>query len=562
MRQGFSGKAFLIITVLLAIWLTVRLPLQAVEQDAILKTEANRMVEIPLTARRDYKDPFNQVTLDAIFTDPVGRELRVPGFWDGKNCWKVRYSSRVLGSHRFRSVCSEPGDPGLHGVVGVVEVVAYQGENLLFKHGALRVADDQRHFAHADGTPFFWLGDTWWMGLTQRLSWPGDFQALAADRRKKGFSVIQIVAGLYPEMAEFDEAGANEAGLPWERDHAHIRPEYFAAADRRMIYLAEQGFVPCVVGAWGFHLPWLGEDKLKQHWRYLIARWGALPVVWVAAGELRMPFYKSTTQVEDEKLQIDGWTDIIRYMHTIDPYHRLITTHPCRYARREVTDPSILDFEMNQGGHSSTGASYGILALECWREQPIMPVMCGESCYEGLEIPTPLPAAAARQAFWAHNINSGFAGHTYGANGIWQVNTRAHPYDAYPHAMKWGSMPWDEAMNLPGATQVSLGRRLIESLPQWHKLEPRPEWVAGGSEKCLPLCAAAGDQLRVVYLLSPGTVKLLSLKPGASYTATWFNPISGEKLADFTLSPDAEGNASSASPAADQDWVLLAISHP
>jgi hypothetical protein len=185
-----------------------------------------------------------------------------------------------------------------------------------------------------------------------------------------------------------------------------------------------------------------------------------------------------------------------------------------------------------------------------------MPVMCGESCYEGLVLPTPLPASAARQAFWAHNINSGFARHTYGANGIWQVNMPEHPYDAYPHAMKWGNMPWNEAMNLPGSTRLSVARRLIESLPLWHKLEPRPEWVAGDSDKLVPLCAAVGDQLRVVYMLTPGTVKLLSLTPGARYTAAWFNPISGEKLADFILVSDAAGNSSTASPAGDQDWVL------
>ena len=52
--------------------------------------------------------------------------------------------------------------------------------------------------------PFFWLGDTWWMGLTKRLLWPEGFKLLTADRVKKGFTVIQIVAGLYPDMVPFD----------------------------------------------------------------------------------------------------------------------------------------------------------------------------------------------------------------------------------------------------------------------------------------------------------------------------------------------------------------------
>jgi hypothetical protein len=38
------------------------------------------------------------------------------------------------------------------------------------------------------------------MGLTKRMPWPEGYQQLAADRIAKGFSVVQIVAGLYPDM--------------------------------------------------------------------------------------------------------------------------------------------------------------------------------------------------------------------------------------------------------------------------------------------------------------------------------------------------------------------------
>ena len=36
-------------------------------------------------------------------------------------------------------------------------------------------------------------------------------------------------------------------------------------------------------------MPWMGVEKVKQHWRYLIARYGAWPVVWCAAGEANLP---------------------------------------------------------------------------------------------------------------------------------------------------------------------------------------------------------------------------------------------------------------------------------
>src|SRR5260370_15976556 len=54
----------------------------------ILRTEAKVMVEIAFRASHSYRDPFNQVTLDVIFSDPQGRELRVPAFWAGAKVWK------------------------------------------------------------------------------------------------------------------------------------------------------------------------------------------------------------------------------------------------------------------------------------------------------------------------------------------------------------------------------------------------------------------------------------------------------------------------------------------
>ena len=158
-------------------------------------------------------------------------------------------ASGVPGTHHYTTECSDKSNGGLEGKTGTVEVVPYQGKNPLYRHGPLRVMDDHRHFQHADGTPFLWLGDTWWMGLCQRLHFPDEFQTLARDRLQKGFNVVQIVAGLYPDMPAFDPRGANEAGFPWTADYHTIRPEYFDAADRRIVSLVDAGLMPCVVGA-------------------------------------------------------------------------------------------------------------------------------------------------------------------------------------------------------------------------------------------------------------------------------------------------------------------------
>jgi hypothetical protein len=122
--------------------------------------ETNRLAEIAFIAQKEHGDPFNDVILEVVFTTPKGEQLRAPAFWSGGRKWRARYSSPQPGEHSFRTVCSDTADKGLHDVAGKVEIRPYRGDNLLYRHGSVRIAADHRHFEHLDGTPFFWLGDT------------------------------------------------------------------------------------------------------------------------------------------------------------------------------------------------------------------------------------------------------------------------------------------------------------------------------------------------------------------------------------------------------------------
>jgi hypothetical protein len=447
-----------------------------------VETPTNVMTEIAFTAHRSHADPFNEVTLDAVFTDPHGEKLRVPAFWDGGNSWKVRYASPLVGTHTFRTECSDAADDGLNGIEGRVEVRPYAGTNPLYLHGPLRVSDNHRYLEYFDGTPFFWLGDTWWMGLSHRLHFPDEFGRLAADRMAKGFNVIQIVAGLYPDMPPFDPRGANEAGFPWEADFKSIRPEYFDEADKRLEYLVDHGLTPCLVGSWGYFMRFMGPKDLKAHWRNLIARYGALPVVWCAAGEVSMGFYHERPSDHVAKDfsgdAIKDWTQVMSYLRTTDPFHRLITVHPSGSGsgRLEMHDPSLLDFDMLQTGHGESDVVPSTVdkVRASYACQPVMPVIIGEVSYEMLN--DSLPTEWTRRMFWLSLMN-GAAGHTYGANGIWQNNRTGDPHGLSPGGNSWGKIPWNEAMNLPGSSQVGYGKRLFLQYP-WQKFEPHPEWAS------------------------------------------------------------------------------------
>ena len=444
------------------------------------RTEANVPIEIVLAAKQVHDDPFNTVTLDVLFTDPSGAVRRVPAFWDGGAVWKARYASPLAGIHRWRGECNDVKDTGLHGAAGEWEVVPYTGDNPLFKHGQIRVAADKRHFEHADGTPFFWLGDTWWMGLCHRLKWPDEFKKLTADRKEKGFTVVQIVAGLYPDMHPFDPRGANESGFPWEKEYARIRPEYFDAADIRLRHLVDQGITPCIVGAWGYFLPWMGVEKAKMHWRYLIARYSAWPVVWCVAGEANLPWYLAKGFPYDDRELIHGWTEVARSIRASDPFHRLLTIHPTGIgplnARHAIDDTALLDFDMLQTPHGQREAVAPTLKAvkNSFEARPMLPVLNGECSYEMLM--DQIPAQWPRAMFWLCMLN-GAAGHTYGANGIWQCNRRGEPHGKSPHGGFYGVIPWDDAMNLPGSKQLGFGKKFLEEF-SWQQLSPAPESVA------------------------------------------------------------------------------------
>jgi hypothetical protein len=537
--------------------------------------EANRVAEVTLRSEKTYADPFNEITVDGVFTDPNGRQFRVPAFWAGGNLWRVRYASPVAGLHRFRSICSDTANLALHDVKGVVEVVPYSGNNPLFQHGPVRVAEDRRHFAHADGTPFLWLGDTWWMGLVKRLQWKEEFCELVRDRRDKGFTVIQLTAGLYGDLDQhFDERAEGDGGFPWTQDFARIRPEYFDAADARIMHLVDQGMSPCVVGSWGYWLPWLGERRMQQHWRNLIARWGALPVIWCVAGETSLPWYLSPSQDSAAKTLRTDWSRIVRYVQKIDPFQRLVTTHSkhATLSRDEIEDPTLLDFDLHQSGHSTLPEGQVEIALRSWKREPIMPSLSGEARYEKLTLkrewtsPTEgLPeqnglaeigARQARQAFWAHLLASGCAGHTYGASGIFQVNRTDWKFGQSFSGVDWGRLSWREAMNLPGSTHLSHAKRMLVTLP-WSEMTPTVTLAEGA------VVAATTSDGRYALILTihgkPFTVD--GAKVSRPVKARWFDPTTGEQIRIEPNPFDGNERPKLAAPglngAGDDDWVLI-----
>jgi hypothetical protein len=361
-----------------------------------------------------------------------------------------------------------------------------------------------------------------------------------------------------------DPRGENAAGNPWTENFETINPEYFNLTDLRIEWLIKEGLLPNMMPNWGYYMEFMGVDKLKKHWRYVIARYGAYPVVWNLCGEVSLPYY--LVDWTDEKIawQKSQYTEIARYYHEIEPYGRLLTVHPGPFARdfEQIDDMSLIDFVFVQPGHSGfqtlpTAVRQTRFARDKFPERP---VLIGEACFEGMH-GGGSGEKVQRFLFWS-TFMLGSPGFSYGADAIWQFNREGDPFGVSPTGTIWGNMPWEEAYQWPGAEMVGVGHKILAHV-DWWEFEPQPEWInqhATNENHFLPYVAGIpGETIGVYFYKKPrdGQYQIDGLTPGVKYHATYYDPRTGDPYpqGEFTLNEN-EKYSTSAAPI-NQDWVLI-----
>jgi hypothetical protein len=530
-----------------------------------LTIEQNRVVEWAYQAENTYSNPFYDVELMAEISDGDGKVVRLPAFWAGGNEWRFRFSANEAGEYSFQTICSTD-DKGLHDKKGTITVVPYQGNNLLYSHGTIQITPDNRHFEHLDGEPFFWLADSWWHGMTTRFKWPEDFQILTADRKEKGFSVIQFAIGFPCDIEPFDPRGQNEAGDPWNEEMTTINPSYFDLADLRVQWLVKNELLPNIVGVWGYYMKWFGPEKMKKHWQYLIARYGAYPVTYTLCGEVTLAYYTDLGSEWDKyKKQFRAqWSEVARYIQEIDPYDRLLTVHPgpgIHDGLPPIDDMSAIDFVMSQPGHTgfhTVPTSYRFLK-RFMTQFPDKPVMNGEVCFEGM-----FGSAlhdVQRFNFWS-NIMMGTAGFSYGVEGIWQFNTEEELFGASPTGSTWGNVPWEVAYQYKGSEHLGLGRKIMLDY-DFNRIEPHPEWLDGhATEENVygPYFAGIPGELRMVFFTKLSKryfSHITNLEEDVDYTYQFIDPLTGREYPKGDVAKDSENKWKIPKEPISQDWILV-----
>lgn len=428
--------------------------------------------EAAFFAGTDVEAPCD-VELLVDFSGPRGARQTVRAFWFGSREWRVRFMPRAAGPWAFRTR-SSGRIAGLHARRGAFTCTpAPSGEtNPFLRHGPLRLGRGRRHLAHHDGTPFFWLGDTVWNGPTLVRS-DEDWARFLDHRVAQKFNVIQFVT------TQWRTAPTNAAGeVAYSgREHIWINPHWFERIDRHMDAIAAHGMLAAPVLIWTLgrseiNPATLPESEIIKLARYMVARYGAHPVVWLLNGDGR---YHGEAA--------EKWRRIGRAVFDL-PGHAPVAQHPggMQWPHDAFDDESWIDVIGYQSGHGDDAETLQWIhsgpPARKWRGRRPRPCLNLEPPYEDhicYQSRRRHDAYSVRRAAWWSLLNAPPAGLTYGAHGVWSWEETAqapadHPYTGV-------AQPWHRAMHLPGAGHMTHLADFFRALPWW-QLAPAPDLLA------------------------------------------------------------------------------------
>lgn len=510
-------------------------------------------VELTLVAERDTANPYTDVDVYVDLTGPDGETLRRPAFWDGGRTWRVRFASPTAdGVWEWTSVASVTGDAGLHGRSGQLRATPYRGDHPFTRHGLLRMSPGRRNVVHADGRPFLMVADTPWA-----LPWRGTIETVreyALDRQAKGLNAALLMS-VQPDRdargpRNRDDAGAFDVGFEDLPDgHLNqLRPEYFQYLDHLLGVLHAHGIVPVLQPVFqGFG--WKGlrvlgthaaPEEYARYCRYLVARYGARPALWLVSGD-GVGAYPCTIAGGEA---IEAWDAYqqptgFHYNPFDDWQADFMEAKDCFHHNRACQDQPWLDFQWCQTGHEGKHLQHQVRRMH--DHEPTKAVANGEPTYEGMGKGAHGVDWWQGHEAWLNLTAGGTMGVVYGAAGLWQWKLLPDE----PGWTEWCDVPgrsWREAMQQPGSRYPGyVGRALAEydfadmtTLPQVH-----------------PRAVGKPGAFTCIYLPEGGEVSLASLQRELPFR--WFDPRSGTFAAGGCTGP-ARPTVAAPSPA---PWVLL-----
>jgi hypothetical protein len=417
-------------------------------------------------------------------------------------------------------------------------------------HGKLVVSKSNPHYIqYEDGAPFFWLGDTGWEML-RRLS-RQEMEIYLENRKTKGFNVIQTV--IISEFIHMDNP-VNYYGdslfvnknpeLPLTTEGSDPKDlkkyDFWDHVDYAIKIAESKGLYLALLPSWG---EWVTPrtdkplfDTKEQSYQYgwfLGNRYRkSLNLIWILGGD-RQPDERPAG-IDLWRAMAEGIADGVNGQKNLDgkaDYSTtLMTYHSFSSSSKWFHNDAWIDLDMWGSYHAEINnvRSYE-QAIADWNLPDPKPTLNGEPCYEGHGVNYAIDdngyftsTDVRLAAYWS--VFSGAAGFTYGAQPVWQFT------DSTRKKLSQKTLTnWQVGLDLPGAFQMGLLKKLMESRPA-QNLVPDQSLILRGQGECAGyVCAIRGRTQIFVYIPTGNTVSIqMGAIPGDRVRASWFDPRNGD----------------------------------
>ncbi len=573
------------------IWIDeLELCLLTYEEDATSVVKAKTWVanELTLKSTKRYEDPFNDVDVDLILTNG-NVTYTIPGFWDGGTVFRVRFVCTSAGKWTYTTKCSDKTNKGLHGQTGTITCTDYKGTLEIYKRGFIQIKKGTRYFSYADGSPFFYLGDTHWGLGRENLTM---VKETAKTRAEQGYTVYQsepigVGFDFTDGVTTADIAGFRENDRKFQAianyGLVHVNASHFFPSEMQTFITNHGGYSKVVAGTGTkknktytfYDISNQTKKALEKICRYWIARYSAYPVMWTLAQEVDNDnFWQEISGFNGHEkwgLANNPYRYMAEYMAKYDPYNSPLTAHQEGSSMTTSSNSAFREVEAHTWWASqwkpSKSGDFEVLkrADEYWSNGQNKPYVVYESHYCMLETKNFGARAQGYMGFL-----SGFCGYGYGAQGGWLYNGSYNSdkdandgVDIVTIDQKAaGTRDWKGALQLESSIQMGYMRRFFETVViDWHKLIPRfddTDYLSRSTGAYAVMASTKDNSKAVIYFYNfsdktvgetpnakntgtkTGTVK--SLTAGAQYNYMWFNPITGQITKKGTFKASSKGS--------------------
>ncbi|MBN2388207.1 MAG: DUF5060 domain-containing protein [Anaerolineales bacterium] len=125
------------------------------------RTEVPRYesLELTVTLEAEYTNPYDarEVTLDGVFTAPDGSSMPIPGFWDGKESWLLRFTPWLEGRWTYQLTVTDANGTSAPAEGGFT-VTGSDLHGWLLPGNQVNPVYSGHYLVYHDGTPFYGLG--------------------------------------------------------------------------------------------------------------------------------------------------------------------------------------------------------------------------------------------------------------------------------------------------------------------------------------------------------------------------------------------------------------------